>query len=257
MVRPTYFDIEESVNPLMDPRKSTSSARAVTEWERLRDLYTGLGHHVAEIEPLPGLPDMVFATNGATAIGDKVLVSRFRHAQRTPESDVYLGWFTARGYPDVRQAKWVNEGDNVFTGNRLLVGSSPWTTTRAHEEMRDFFDCPVVPLTLVDPRWHRLDTALAVLDADTVMYHPPAFSPESRALLEGLYPDAIPTSRADAAVYGLCAVSDGRHVVLPAAAGGLFGELVAHGFEPIGIDLSELAKAGGGVRTCTLELHAG
>ena len=57
------------------------------------------------------------------------------------------------------------------------------------------------------------------------------------------------------AVLGLNAVSDGRHVVLPAQATDLAAKLRAHGFEPVGVDLSELRKAGGGPKCCTLELR--
>jgi N-dimethylarginine dimethylaminohydrolase len=112
----------------------------------------------------------------------------------------------------------------------------------------------VVGLTLVDPRYYHLDTALAVLDSDTVMYYPPAFSPGSRRVLAELYPGAIIASDDDARVFGLNAVSDGRHVVLPEAATGLTCQLRERGFEPIGIDMSELIKAGGSVKCCTLEL---
>ena len=74
---------------------------------------------------------------------------------------------------------------------------------------------PVVSLELVDPRFYHLDTALAVLDDTTIAYYPPAFSDESRARLQELFPDAIEVASADAYVLGLNAVSDGRHVVLP------------------------------------------
>ena len=62
---------------------------------------------------------------------------------------------------------------------------------------------------------------------------------------------------ADAEVLGLNAVSDGRHVVLPAQATGLAAQLATRGFEPIGVDLSELRKAGGGPKCCTLRLREG
>jgi N-dimethylarginine dimethylaminohydrolase len=42
---------------------------------------------------------------------------------------------------------------------------------------------------------------------------------------------------------------------LPAQAGGLADQLAAAGFVPIGVDLSELLKAGGGPKCCTLELR--
>ena len=74
-------------------------------------------------------------------------------------------------------------------------------------------------------------------------------------MLRELFPDAITAADVDAEVFGLNAVSDGLHVVLPEAATGLAARLREHGFEPIGVDLSELLKAGGSVKCCTLELR--
>ncbi|KLL10354.1 MULTISPECIES: dimethylargininase [Protofrankia] len=259
MVRPTYFDVEYSINPWMDPKKPTFTEVAVAQWEWLRNLYLELGHRVEQLQPRSGLPDMVFAANGATVVNGQALVARFRHTHRCPESAAYLRWFREHGYRNVRQARWINEGegDYLLAGPRLLAGSGFRTNTEAHLESQEFFGMPVVGLTLVDPRYYHLDTALAVLDHDTVMYYPKAFSAGSRRLLEELYPDAITASDDDAAAFGLNAVSDGRHVVLPQAATGLISQLRERGFEPIGADLSELLKAGGSVKCCTLELRAG
>ena len=54
---------------------------------------------------------------------------------------------------------------------------------------------------------------------------------------------------------GLNAVSDGRHVVLPVQARNLAAQLRELGFEPIGVNVSELLKGGGGPKCCTLELR--
>ena len=51
---------------------------------------------------------------------------------------------------------------------------------------------------------------------------------------------------------GLNAVSDGQHVVLPVQARSLAGQLRERGFEPIGVDMSEILKSGGGPKCCTL-----
>jgi N-dimethylarginine dimethylaminohydrolase len=259
MVRPTYFDVEYAINPWMDPRKPTFTELAVAQWEWLRDLYVELGHRVELLAPVPGLPDMVFAANGAIMVHGQVLVARFRHTQRCAESAAYLDWFRARGYSRVRQAQWINEGegDYLVAGRHVLAGSGFRTNSEAHVEAEEYFGVPVIGLTLVDPRYYHLDTALAVLDDDTVMYYPQAFSADSRALLAELYPDAIMASDADAEAFGLNAVSDGRHVVLPQAATGLIAQLREHGFDPIGADLSELLKGGGSVKCCTLELREG
>lgn len=256
MCRPTYFDVKYSINPWMDPRMPVDTDLAIAQWERLRDLYTQLGHTVELIKPRPGLPDMVFAANGATMVDGRVLLARFRHSERVPEVCAYLEWFRGRGY-DVQAPAWINEGegDYLTVGDRLLAGNGFRTDRRSHAEAEDLFEREVVGLDLVDRYFYHLDTAMAVLDDEQVMYHPAAFSPASRATLRGMFPDAILADDDDARVLGLNAVSDGRHVVVAQAATHLIAELRDRGFDPIGVDVSELLKAGGGVKCCTLELR--
>jgi N-dimethylarginine dimethylaminohydrolase len=74
-------------------------------------------------------------------------------------------------------------------------------------------------------------------------------------VLRARFPDAVVADPADAAVLGLNAVSDGLHVVLPAAATGLAARLAERGFTPVPVDLSELLKGGGGPKCCTLEVR--
>jgi N-dimethylarginine dimethylaminohydrolase len=137
----------------------------------------------------------------------------------------------------------------------VLAGYGFRTDPAAHDEVSRLIGRPVVSLELVDPRFYHLDTALAVLDDTTIAYYPPAFSSDARARLQDLFPDAIEVATADAYVLGLNAVSDGLHVVLPAAATGFAKQLADAGFEPIGVDLSELLKGGGSVKCCTLEVY--
>ena len=258
MCPPIHFEVSYSINPWMEPEKPTDTPLAIVQWERLRSQLIALGHRVDVLAPRPGLPDMVFAANAATVVGGRVLAARYRYPQRFGEAPRYQAWFREHGYP-VRQARFVNEGegDLLPTGARLLAGTGFRTDPRAHAEAAEYFGLPVITLNLVDPYFYHLDTALAVLDHEEIMYYPGAFSPSSRALLRELYPTAIQASRADAEVFGLNAVSDGRHVVLPQAATGLIDTLRAAGFEPIGVDLSELLKAGGAAKCCALELRDG
>ncbi|MEU6601221.1 dimethylargininase [Streptomyces flaveolus] len=257
MCRPRHYDVTYSINPWMNPGRSTDTMLAVRQWEQLRDLYLELGHSVEEIKPVEGLPDMVFAANGATVVDGRVFGARFRHAERTAEGPAYLRWFEERGYQDVLWPEHINEGegDLLTVGRRILAGTGFRTDIRAHAEAQEFFGLPVTSLTLVNPRHYHLDTALAVLSDDEIMYYPDAFTPGSQAVLRALFPHAVIATAEDAAVFGLNAFSDGRHVLLPTAAEGLRAQLRARGFEPIGVELTELLKAGGSVKCCTLELR--
>jgi N-dimethylarginine dimethylaminohydrolase len=151
-------------------------------------------------------------------------------------------------------------GDLLVAGDVVLAGSGFRTDPRAHAEAAAVLGLPVVPLELVDPRFYHLDTALAVLDdrpgRAAIAWYPDAFTPASQAVLRERYPDAVVATAADAAVLGLNAVSDGRHVVLPDTAVDLAAALAGRGFVPVPVDLSELLLGGGGPKCCTLEVRA-
>jgi N-dimethylarginine dimethylaminohydrolase len=257
MCEPRHFAVTYAINPWMDPSVPVDTDLAVSQWRGLADTYRSLGHEVLEIEPVDGLPDMVFAANGATVAKNRVYGARFRHAERAAEGPAYLSWFRAAGYR-TRDAEFVNEGegDLLVAGTRLLAGTGFRTDPAAHAEAAATLQLPVVSLELVDPRYYHLDTALCVLGDGEIAYFPGAFSQASQETLRELYPDAIIATAADAAVLGLNAVSDGVHVVLPIEAVGLAATLRAHGYQPVPVQLSELRKAGGGPKCCTLELRS-
>nr|WP_103883754.1 dimethylargininase [Actinacidiphila yanglinensis] len=259
MCPPAHYRVTYCINPWMDPRKPVDPAFALFQWEDLRDRYRALGHTVEVMDALPGLPDMVFAANGATVVDGRVLGARFANPERAAEAPAHLEWFRGHGHTDIQEPDHVNEGEGDFavTSSWLLAGQGFRSSPLAHDEAQEFFRRPVISLELTDPRYYHLDTALAVLDdtADEIMYFPGAFSPGSRAVLQRLFPRALLATEEDAAGFGLNAVSDGLNVLLPRAAAGLFAPLRSRGFVPHAVDLSEFHKAGGSVKCCTQELR--
>jgi N-dimethylarginine dimethylaminohydrolase len=236
----------------------------MAQWTELKETYERLGHTVEVIEPEPGLPDMVFAANSGTVVDGRVLGARFRAAQRSAEAEYYRKWFVDNGYRDVVMPTSINEaeGDFAWTGTVLLAGTGFRTDPQAHAEAQEVLGVPVVSLRLVDPRYYHLDTALFILTeaspqhAARIAYYPDAFSPGSQRVLRRLFPDAIIGAAEDAACLGLNGVSDGLNVVLPTEATDLADQLAHHGYRPTHVDISELRKAGGGPKCCTLEIRA-
>ena len=257
MCPPVHFDVTYSINPWMRLGAAVDPALAMRQWEALRATHESLGHSVSLIDPVPGLPDMVFAANGATVIGGTVLGARFRYPERAAEGGAYLDWFRGRGWARVRVPEHVNEGegDFLYTGRTLIAGHGFRSDPAVAGELAEAFGVPVVSVRLTDPRYYHLDTAMCVLDADTAMYYPAAFDDAGVAALATEFAELIEAKDEDAEVLGLNAVSDGRHVVLAAQATGLARQLAARGFEPVPVDVSELRRAGGGAKCCTLELR--
>jgi N-dimethylarginine dimethylaminohydrolase len=265
MCRPTYFAVNYRINPWMDPSAPVDTDLAIRQWTALRDAYRRLGHTVEEIEPLPGLPDMVFAANGATVVAGRTLAARFANPQREAEAAVHTAWHRRHGIlnggGEVQRPIAVNEaeGDFAMLSTRILAGYGFRTTVDAHRELATLTGRQVISLELVESRLFHLDLALAVLDdeRDHIAYYPEAFSAHSRQLLAELFPDALIANEHDAYSLGLNAVSDGLHVFIPSGARQLREDLAAAGYWPISIDLSELIKGGGSVKCCTQEVRSG
>jgi N-dimethylarginine dimethylaminohydrolase len=257
MCRPDHFAVTYAINPWMDPASGADRDRAIAQWEALRAAYVSLGHQVSLIEPGEGLPDMVFAANGALVVGGRVYGARFAHAERGPEGPAYADWFRGNGFAEVLEPAHTNEGEGDFLAldDVILAGTGFRTDVAAHREAEGFLGRRVVSLRLVDPRFYHLDTALFSLGGDNVAYYPGAFAPESLGVLQRTFPDAVIADMADAAVLGLNAVCDGRNVVVNLEAAGLIRELEIRGYDPVPVDLSELRKAGGGPKCCTLEIR--
>src|SRR3954468_4420111 len=64
MTPPTFFAVEYAINPWMDTSTPVDVDLALAQWENLRQTYVRLGHAVDVVEPVLGLPDMVYAANG-------------------------------------------------------------------------------------------------------------------------------------------------------------------------------------------------
>lgn len=256
MCSPKFFTVVYRINPWMDPELPTDTALAVAQWQTLYDTYIGLGFDVHLIDPIDGLPDMVYAANGGFVIDNIAYGANFAYPERQPEGPAYMHWFRENDF-DVRLPAEINEGEGDFllVGDVILAGTGFRSASNSHEELASIYGRRVITLNLVNPNFYHLDTAVAVLDDTNIAYLPSAFDKPSLEILRERYPDAVIATEVDASILGLNSYSDGYNVVIAARAKDFERELRARGYNPIGVDLSELLLGGGGVKCCTLELR--
>jgi N-dimethylarginine dimethylaminohydrolase len=263
MCPPEKYVVEYAINPWMDTTLPVDTALAIKQWTQLRDAVTDLGHTVHVLVPEDGLPDMVFAANGAFSVDGIVYGARFKYPQRMAEAAGHRAFYEARAH------EWrfvapteTNEGEGDFTfvpgahGGLILAGFGFRTEPDAHAEAQEVLGRPVISLRLVDPRFYHLDTALAALDDSNIIYYPAAFSPSAQAVLRQLFPDAVIATEEDALAFGLNLVSDGRNVFMNTESTALGRRLADLGFNPVLLDLAELKKGGGSVKCSMAELRA-
>lgn len=261
MCPPNYFGIHYEINPWMSLGRPADHVRAVAQWRALYELLTGpLGAQVELMEPVEGLPDMVFTANGGFVWGDIFLRSNFRHPQRAPEAPQFAAWFAQHGYQVMElgaDCPFEGEGDLFALGDNLFAGYRFRSEICSHTEIGELLERRVLSLELADPFFYHLDTCFCPLDDRSALYYPEAFDSYAQKLIVEYIPDPIPVLAEEATRFGCNAVVLGRQAVTSAGCPDLARKLEERGFTVHPLEFFEFIKAGGAAKCLVLFLSRG
>ena len=209
------------------------------------------------MEPVAGLPDLVFTANAGLIFGDRFLSSRFRFGVRQGETPHYDAWFAAHGFRVETLPPGQNfegAGDALFCGETLFAGYRFRSDARSQLWLGERLGVEVLPLELVDPRYYHLDTCFCPLAEGEAIYYPGAFDEYGRDVLAARIPNLIAVTAEEAVSFSCNAVVVGRSVVLNDGAPKLAGSLSRAGYSVRTLPLTEFIKSGGSAKCLTLRL---
>jgi arginine dihydrolase len=257
MCPPDFYDVRYEINPWMSIKHPADHGRAVSQWQFLhRSLVEG-GAAVDVVEPVEGVPDLVFTANAGLVVGSRVVLANFRYPERQPERPVFKAWFERAGFevvdlPD--KLSFEGEGDAFLVGQNIFAGYRFRSDIRVHQLLGELAGVRAVSLELTDPRFYHLDTCFCPLDRDTVLYYPGAFDDYGRRAMADAIPRLLPISEDDALRFACNAVVLGSDVYLQKDCDATKNVLNEHGFTTHEVDLTEFLKAGGSAKCLTLFL---
>ena len=271
MCPPRHFAVTYSINPWMDPRSwadrgGNLHGEAEHQWADLHRALVAAGAAVEAIEPVAGLPDLVFTANAAVVLDRKAVLSRFRHPERQNEEPIFAAGFgalAARGTLDdiVRLPEGLileGAGDCIWDATRRLfwLGSGFRSDPAAAAFIEGQVGRPCVALPLADACFYHLDTALCVLPCGSMIYYPQAFTPAGRAAIEAhVAPEhRIALDRADAERFAANAVCIRKTIVLSSASTSLLASLEERGYAVVQTPLHAFLRSGGSACCLTLRL---
>ncbi|MCA9163733.1 MAG: amidinotransferase [Planctomycetales bacterium] len=257
MCPPDFFGIEYEINPWMNRQRQADHGLAIEQWRRLHETLTGLGATVSLLEPVPGLPDLVFTANAALIYQDQAILSRFRHPQRQGEEAHNESWLAAHRFHIQRLTDamyFEGAGDALFCGDNLFAGYRIRSDARALQQVGKLLDVRVFPLELVDTYYYHLDTCFCPLSPTLAIYYPGAFDDYGQRVLKQYVKHLIPVEQQEAESFACNAVVVGRHVVTNTGCPRLHHQLCQAGYTPIETPLSEFVKSGGSAKCLTLRL---
>ena len=114
---PSHFGVLYEINPWMHKEIRVDVDLAQRQWHDMVANLKAAGAEIEEMEPVAGLPDLVFTANAGLVDGSRFVVSRFRSTMRsagpspsssastsTSEADVAS---LSAGAARLRRAAWV------------------------------------------------------------------------------------------------------------------------------------------------------
>jgi N-dimethylarginine dimethylaminohydrolase len=257
MCPPDYYGIEYEINPWMSRARPSDRAEAVRQWTALRQAIEGAGARVSLVDPVQGLPDLVFTANAAVVYQQRAIIASFRHPERQKEEPYFAAWFAVHDY----QVEWPPDGvffegagDALFCGDTLFAGYRTRSDARGHQRIGEMLGCRVIPLELVNAYYYHLDTCFCPLAPDVAIYFPEAFDDYGKQALRELVGELLPVREEEARRFACNAVVVGRTVITNTGCPELHAQLRQLGFEPRETSLDEFVKAGGSAKCLTLRL---
>jgi N-dimethylarginine dimethylaminohydrolase len=257
MCPPDYFAIEYEINPWMNVRVGSNAGLARQQWTALSKTLEAVGVSVVLIDPVRGLPDLVFTANAGLVYRDLFIGSRFRYGVRQGEAPYFESWARSRGFQVIELPSGYNfegAGDALFCGETLIGGYRFRSDVRSHHWIGDRLGVEVLPLELIDPRFYHLDTCFCPLAPDLALYYPGAFDEYGRSVLRDRIPDLIEVAIDEAVSFSCNAVVVGKSVILNDGAPKLAAALRDRGFAVHLLGFSEFIKSGGSAKCLTLRV---
>lgn len=257
---PDYFRIDYEINPWMRRANPVDQGRALGQWQALMEvLEHDVGAGLERMQPIEGLPDLVFTANAGVVVGRRAVVSRFRYPERQREEMHFERWFREQGYEVLTLDKTLyfeGAGDLLRFPDTWFGGYRQRSDIRVFPRLGDIFQREIIPLELIDSRFYHLDTCFCPLSGGDLLYFPSAFDSYGQAAIVQRIPDdrRLVVPEDEALRFACNAVCIGKQVVIPAGCPNTMHLLEGRGYQAHAVQLDEFMKSGGSAKCLTLAL---
>lgn len=258
MCPPEHYEVAYEINPWMSIRRPIDKGKAGKQWADYHGFLTSkLGVRVELMEPVKGLPDLVFTANAGFVSQRTFVRSNFRHRERQGEEPRFEAWFRKKKFKIAKVDSplcFEGEGDMLAMGEELFTGYRFRSDLQAHDQAAGLLGKTYFALELTDRRFYHLDTCFAPLNSRVAMVYMPAFDPCAQFILWENVPDLIAVSEEEALKFACNSFVADNQVVMPEGCPAAAHELEGRGFKVHSLDFSEFIKAGGAAKCLALNL---
>lgn len=257
MCPPEHFGVLYEINSWMHTEVAVDLDVARAQWDGLCAGLSASGATIELLEPVAGLPDLVFTANAGVVNRTQYVPARFRHPQRQREVPYDIAWFEGQGYTVERLpgvASHEGAGDALPFAGVLVSGYRSRSDVTTHAALSTITGVPVRSVELVEPRLYHLDLTFCPLDERRAIVAPLGWDRYGSRVVEALVPEPLVLDDADALSFCANSVTVGTTIHMPSCPPAVGRQLEAWGFDVVVHDMGEFLKAGGACRCLTLAL---
>ena len=249
--------ITRGVSPALARGELTHLARQPIDLDLAREQHGGyeallasLGCTIVRLPAEADLPDSVFVEDIAVVFDELAIVTRPDAQSRRVETPAVADALARHRALHVIQAPGTVDGGDVLVARTLYVGLSTRTNERAAQQLRGIvgpfgYRVETVPIA----RCLHLKSAVSQVAAETVLLNPAWVDPRSFGRAERIEIDPSEPFAANA-------LRVGDSIIFPEASPQTRRRLEEHALRVATVDVTELAKAEGGVTCCSLLLES-
>ena len=233
------------------PREPIDLSLAVRQHQRYERALEELGCQVRRLSPEPDLPDAVFVEDTAIVLDECAVMARPGAASRRPETtSVVAGLCQYRSLHPIEPPGTLDGGDVLRASRHIYVGLSSRTNEDGARQLDDLLAPMGYTVERVAVRGClHLKSAVTTLSDDELLLNP--------ILVDAtLFGELKWTAVHPAEPFAANVLSVGGRVLCQASAPRTRERMEARGYEVIAVDVSEFAKAEGGLTCCSLVFSA-
>ncbi len=228
-------------------REPIDVERARRQHRRYEEGLAALGCSVQRLPEAPTLPDAVFVEDTAIVLDEVAVLTRPGAESRRPEVDAVADALRAyRPLVRIEAPGTLDGGDALRLDRHVYVGLSHRSNEAAVAQLRDLLGGFGYQVTGVRVgRCLHLKSAVTRVGEDRLLVNPEWVDADAFGRMSPIEVDSGEPSAANALLLG-------GGVIFPSAYPGTIRRLERQGIRVHAVDVSELAKAEGGVTCCSL-----
>jgi len=252
--QPEHMAIEEVINEVQKKYQNDSIDVGVA-MKQHRQFEEALKEHGVEVIKLPSsknFPEQVFTRDIGFSVGDDIFVAEMASEIRQGEEQALEEWLDNEEIPFHTTYERVEGGDIIVDQDTLYVGISSRTSEEAVQRLtKELPHFTIVPVPF-DEKYLHLDCVFNIISPEIGLIFSQAFDAETVEMLSAKY-TLIEVSEEEQFTMGtnVLSIGDKKLFSLPENKN-VNSQMIAHGFEVIEVDFSEIIKSGGSFRCCSM-----